>query len=311
MSKVIWIYDDIFLKHNDPMHPENARRLEYIREHLETAPIKDSLERRTPRKATREEILLNHTEDYVNLVEEVCKKGSGYLDPDTYYNEHSFEVASFAVGVALDAVDYALRDKAKKIFVTPRPPGHHAEQHKPMGFCLFNNIAIAAQYALTKYGLDRIAIFDWDVHHGNGTQHAFEEEPRVYYLSIHQWPHFPGTGRANENGRGRGVGTTLNCPLPPGSGDRPYEKAFYGSIVPAIEDYKPQLILISAGFDAHKLDPLAHMQLTTDFFGKMTDAMCELASKYTDDRVIAVLEGGYNPTALKESVELMLSRMVL
>ena len=181
-------------------------------------------------------------------------------------------------------------------------PGHHAEEDLAMGFCLFNNVAIVARYLQKKHGLDKVLVLDWDVHHGNGTQHSFEEDPSVFYVSLHQYPFYPGTGAGTENGRGKGKDATLNCPMPAGALDQDYEKVFCETILPKIDKFKPNTILISAGFDAHQDDPLADVCLTTPFYGWMTERMMEIADKYSGGRIISLLEGGYNLEALPRCV---------
>jgi acetoin utilization deacetylase AcuC-like enzyme len=195
-------------------------------------------------------------------------------------------------------------------FCAGRPPGHHAETARVMGFCLFNNIAIGARYVQAKYGIERIAIVDWDVHHGNGTQEIFYDDPSVLYISLHQFPLWPGTGAVTETGSGKGEGFTLNCPMTPGSGEKEYLEAFRNRILPALHKFRPQLLMISAGFDAHKDDPLANIQLTEDSFATMTSMLMEISSKYCGGKIISVLEGGYDLRALARSVEAHLTTLI-
>jgi acetoin utilization deacetylase AcuC-like enzyme len=210
----------------------------------------------------------------------------------------SYDVALLAAGSALQLADHVINKKVDNGFALLRPPGHHAEMSMAMGFCLFNNIAVLARYLQNTHGVKKIAIIDWDVHHGNGTQHLFEEDPSVLYISIHQYPFYPGTGNYTETGTGKGVGATLNCPMPMGSSDRDYENVFIEKILPKLDEFNPEFILISAGFDAHKSDPLANINLSSDAFAWMTKRVMEKANQYCDNRIISLLEGGYNLDAL-------------
>jgi acetoin utilization deacetylase AcuC-like enzyme len=221
---------------------------------------------------------------------------------DTVVSNMSFEAALFAVGGCLNMCDVIMSKKASTGFCAVRPPGHHAERDSAAGFCIFNNIAICARYLETEYKLDRIAIVDWDVHHGNGTQHSLENDPSVYYISLHQYPHYPGSGASTERGIGDGQGFTMNFPMDAGSGDKEYMEAFEEGIIPELEKFKPQIILISAGFDAHSSDPLSSIQLSTESYYKFTKLLQGVADKYSEKRIIAVLEGGYDLKALAEGV---------
>jgi acetoin utilization deacetylase AcuC-like enzyme len=214
--------------------------------------------------------------------------------PDVGISEKSYEIALLAAGGGLALADQIMQGKIQNGFGLVRPPGHHAEKELAMGFCIFNNIAILAKYLQKKHGLEKILILDWDVHHGNGTQHTFYEDPSVLYVSLHQYPFYPGTGASHEMGSGRGKGFTLNCPMPAGSGDKDYETAFLKKILPKVRDFKPEFVLISAGFDAHFADPLASINLSTEFYGWMTERMMEIAGKHSSGRIISLLEGGYN-----------------
>ena len=217
-------------------------------------------------------------------------------------SQASFEIALLAAGGVLALADAVIQGKANNGFALVRPPGHHAERDVALGFCLFNNIAIAARYLQQEYGLEKIVILDWDVHHGNGTQHSFESDPSIFYISLHQYPHYPGTGAYSETGIGDGSGTTLNCPMPAGSDDSHYEQAFREKILPAVNSYSPDVILISAGFDAHQADPLGSINLSTAFYAWMTERMLETADQHANGRLISVLEGGYALDALAASV---------
>lgn len=223
--------------------------------------------------------------------------------PDVPISPESYEVALLAAGGVLCLLDAVFNKEARNGFGLVRPPGHHAERNQAMGFCLFNNVAIGTRYAQKKFGIQRVLIVDWDVHHGNGTQHFFEEDPTVFYFSAHQYPYYPGTGHSWERGIGAGLGTTLNIPMPAGTGDRTYLDAFENIFLPLAHDFEPELILISAGFDAHKDDPLAGLDLTERTYGRMTQLLKELAGGTANERIVSVLEGGYNLKALTLSIE--------
>ena len=238
----------------------------------------------------------------METVRAVCARSPAAIDGDTRVSPGSWSAALAAVGGVEEACGRVLGGSWRNAFCSVRPPGHHAERDRAMGFCLFNNVAIAARSLVERHGLERVAIVDWDVHHGNGTQHIFEDEARVYYVSLHQHPLYPGTGAASERGRGAGEGTTLNCPLPGGTGDTEWLDAFEGTVLPALEDYGPEFVLISAGFDAHRLDPLAGVLLSEEAYRVMTRRLLELARKTAGGRLVSVLEGGYSFEALASSV---------
>lgn len=239
-----------------------------------------------------------HTREHIRHIRRVCEDGGGVLDAgDTHASPASYEVAVLAAGAVLSSVDAVLEGSVSSAFCAVRPPGHHAERDGPMGFCLFNNVAIGARYAQRRHGIERVAILDWDVHHGNGTQHTFEEDPSVLYVSLHQYPFYPGTGAASERGIGAGEGATLNIPLPAGTGEGRYREEFDAQVVPALRSFGPELLLLSAGFDAHRDDPLADMRLTETSFAEFTRRVARIAP------VVSVLEGGYNLAALASSVE--------
>ena len=255
----------------------------------------------------------NHADEYLERLRTACENEDHYIDvPDSAICPESLEIAKLAAGGVIAAVDSVMAGRCGNAFCAVRPPGHHAEYDASMGFCLFNNIAIAARHLLDNYGLSRVLILDWDVHHGNGTQHTFEADPRALFISLHGHPGlvYPGTGYAHERGTGAGEGFTINVPiLPPGREDV-WRRAFDDLVLPAVENFKPQFVLISAGFDAHKLDPLAPLELETESYGWMTDELTAVARRYAERRLVSVLEGGYHLSALADSVTLHVARLL-
>lgn len=295
------IWSDQYRNHDTGPHPESPRRIDAIREGLSEAALFDSNPVLEPQPASHQDLLAVHSERHVARIRQLAEAGGGAVDPDTYISAQSYEVGILAVGGAIMAVD-AVMDGAAASFALVRPPGHHAEPNRAMGFCLFNSIAIAALHARSRYGLERVAIFDWDVHHGNGTQAAFWTSPDVLFISLHQYPFYPGTGSDMERGEGPGAGYTINVPLPAGSDDAVYHAVFTDIVEPALRDFAPDLLLVSAGFDAHRDDPLAGMQVTTAGFGRLAAMTRNLAGELCDGRLVLILEGGYNLSALAESV---------
>ncbi|MBI3815212.1 MAG: histone deacetylase [Nitrospinae bacterium] len=315
MRRTGFVYSPVYLKHDTGSHPENPARLTAIINRIEKEKLKDVLIHINPLKAAEEQISLVHDKEYIYGVEQACKKipptplfikggegGLRNLDADTVISEASYEAALFAAGGVISGIDAIFEGKTDNVFCAVRPPGHHAERDRAMGFCLFNNIAIGAKYAQERYGVKRVFIADWDLHHGNGTQNAFYNDPTVFYISTHRQYIFPGTGRANEIGEGDGKGFNMNIPLSVGQGDIEYVSIFEERIYPAIMKYKPDLIMLSAGFDAHSDDPLGDMNLTAEGFGRLTDIICKAADEVCKGRIVSVLEGGYNLEALGESV---------
>jgi acetoin utilization deacetylase AcuC-like enzyme len=296
--------------HDTGHHPERADRLRVIQETAEDPELSPFLSRLEPRPATLEELCAVHEEDYVRQVEEACNSGIHALDPDTMISTDSFEEARMAAGGVLTALDAVISGTVENAFCAVRPPGHHAEKDRAMGFCLFNNVAVAARYAQDHHGLPRVLIVDWDVHHGNGTQHAFYDDPTVFYFSIHQSPHYPGSGSVTETGEGAGKGKTLNVPLSAGSGDDEYLEAFEKLLLPAAKNFSPDLVLVSAGFDAHLDDPLAGMNVTDEGFSRMTEYVIRIASEHCDGRLVSTLEGGYSLVALQRSVRSHLMSLI-
>jgi len=299
-----FIFHPECLKHETGRrHPEEPARLTAILRHLEAVGLLAELVRTEPTEPDLDWIMLAHTSAYVQAVEAACARGVRALDPDTHVSAASYRAALLAVGGAMQAVDQVMEGTVANAFVAVRPPGHHAERERAMGFCLFNNIAIAARYAQKRYGLTRVLIVDWDVHHGNGTQHAFDDDPTVLFFSTHQYPFYPGTGQASERGSGAGLGYTVNVPLAAGCGDREYSEVFEHILYPAAQAFAPELVLISAGFDAHRDDPLAGMHVTEDGYARMTTIVRDIAERFAAGRVVSLLEGGYNLDALARSVE--------
>ncbi|MBI2860279.1 MAG: histone deacetylase [Chloroflexi bacterium] len=270
---------------------------------LEQSGLKQELTAIKARPATLEELSLVHDRQHIAGVQETAKKGGGWLDADTMMSQASYEAALYAAGGAIEAAAAVVKGEVDSAFALVRPPGHHATPHRAMGFCLFNNAAIAARYALTRLGLERVLIIDFDVHHGNGTQDAFYDDPSVLYVSTHEYPFYPGSGGIEETGRGAGEGTTLNIPLPAGCGDAEYLQAFEEIIVPATRRYRPQLVLVSAGYDPHWADDLALMQLSVTGFARMVTIIKGLTGELCRGRLALVLEGGYNLDALADSVK--------
>ena len=276
-------------------HPESPRRIDAIKGALGPEKLGISLRDIRPRRATRKEILHCHTPAYFDLVEKEIESGARSLSTgDTSVCGESLGVALLAAGGVLAAVDAVMSSEVKNAFCAVRPPGHHAGPARGMGFCLFNNVAIAARYAQKKHGIAKVLIVDWDVHHGNGTQDTFYEDGSVFYFSTHQSPWYPGTGMREETGKGKGTGTTLNCPFAAGAGRERILGAFLDKLVPAAERFKPEFILISAGFDSRINDPLGQFCLTDKDFEDLTGVVAEIAYKHAEGRLASVLEGGYN-----------------
>ncbi len=299
------VLDPGFFAHDTgSTHPESPRRLDAITRGLNASDLVDRLVRLPAPPADRKWLRTVHTAQHVDRLAHVSpEQGHVYLDGDTPMSPESYHAALQAVGGTLAAIDAVMDGRVANAFCAVRPPGHHAEPDRAMGFCLFNNVAIGARYVQKRYGLARVAVLDWDVHHGNGTQAAFYDDPTVLYISLHQYPWYPGTGSAEEVGAGRGEGLTLNIPMAAGRGDDEYLKAFDLRVGPAVREFAPDFVLISAGFDAHRDDPLAMMAVTEFGFRGMTDAVNDWAAVTARGRVVSCLEGGYNLTALASSVE--------
>lgn len=298
-------FDADFLKHDAGFgHPECPGRLSRSMEYLRTRPWFASLRNVKSRPCEPDWIAKIHSSQYIKHARDACRSGLPYLDsPDVGICKDSYDIALLAAGTPLAMADEIMNKNIDNGFAMSRPPGHHAEFNIALGFCIFNNVAILARYLQTRYGFDKILILDWDVHHGNGTQHSFEEDPSVLYISTHQYPFYPGTGSYTETGKGKGAGSVLNCPMPAGSTDQDYAREFKDKIIPKIQTFKPEFIVISAGFDAHRDDPLADICLSTEFFGWMTERMMEMADQFCHGKIISLLEGGYNLNMLPLCIE--------
>jgi acetoin utilization deacetylase AcuC-like enzyme len=300
------ISSEHFAEHQTPPgHPERVARAETMREaagrwRTQGGPVV------APHPATKEQLARIHTPEYIAAIAGTAGRAVA-LDPDTYTSAESYGIALLAAGAAVDAVDRVM-ESAGAVLAMVRPPGHHAERSRAMGFCLFNNVAVAAAEARAR-GARRVAIVDYDVHHGNGTQHTFEADPNVLYVSLHQFPFYPGTGAADETGRGDGAGFTVNLPLEAGATDEDYRIAFSDVVLPVLHQHEPDLIFVSAGFDAHERDPLAGMRLTSAAYGAMTADLRRAAEECCGGRLVLVTEGGYDLRALGESLDAVIESL--
>ena len=297
------VVDEVYLRHDPGSgHPESPRRIQALLQMLRS-PGAPRVKRLAPEPADPGEIALNHDRRYIERVAATARRDFYAFDPDTWTCSETYDAARSAVGGVRVLVDAIMAGEVRNGFALVRPPGHHAEYDRAMGFCFFNNVAVAARHLLRQHGLSRILIVDWDLHHGNGTQHSFERDSRVLYVSLHQYPHYPGTGRADEIGRESGEGYTVNIPLPPGCGDEVYLAAFHHLLEPIAAAYRPEFILVSAGFDAHRRDPLGGMELTERGYAAMTARLMTWADGWCSGRLALVLEGGYDRAALTASVD--------
>jgi acetoin utilization deacetylase AcuC-like enzyme len=297
-----YVYDPVYLEHDTGEHPESARRLEAVISDLDWKGIRQQLRAIPARPATLDELTTVHQAEYVARIEAYCRQGGGWWDADTRMSTGSYKAALYAAGGSIAAVDAVVKRDVSFAFALVRPPGHHATSNNALGFCLFNNIAIAANHALKTYKMGRVLIIDFDVHHGNGTQDAFEHNPYVLYVSAHQYPLFPGTGYLSEIKEGSGAGTAINIPLPAGCGNDEYRRVFDEIIIPAARRFKPEIILVSAGYDAHWADETSNMRLTLDGYYDMTRIIKQLADELCGGKAAFFLEGGYNLKVLSCAV---------
>ena len=315
MKRTGLLYDERYLLHKTgPFHPEVPERLTAIYSGIEQAGLLEKLTRVPAAPAEPQPILNIHTAEYVKRFEAACRTGKQMFDsPDNQMCAQTYETALLAVGGILEACRQVMEGRLDNAFCAVRPPGHHAEVSRAMGFCYFNNVAIAARYIQKQFGCTRVGIVDFDVHHGNGTQHIFEDDPTVYYYSIHQHPSFayPGTGREFEYGRGDGYGFTKNSPVLPGQGDEDYRRLLERDLFPAFEDYRPEAIIVSAGFDGHRDDDMSDTKLSTEFYSWMMQQIVEMANSHSRGRLLSVLEGGYClsrlPELARHHVEILLN----
>ncbi len=304
-TRPVVVEDPRYQEHRSPAgHPERPERLLAV--HQAVLGLGDALGRLDSRAASDDELLLVHPPAHLAVIEAAVKAAPGHLDPDTYVSPRSLEVARLAAGSTVDLARSVARGEVPSGLAAVRPPGHHAEADRAMGFCLFNNVAIAARALQAEEGVERVLVLDWDVHHGNGTQHLFEADPSVLYVSTHQYPYYPGTGAFGEAGIGDGLGTTFNVPMPAGCGDAEYLGVMRRLVVPAARWFRPDVILVSCGFDAHESDPLASMQLTGEGFRGMARIVRATADEVCGGRLALVLEGGYAARGLEEGTRAVL-----
>lgn len=302
--------DSLFMLHETGEHPERPQRLAAISDRLDSSGLAARCPLGPIEVASREQLEWLHTPGYLDWLQQQCAAGGGRIESDTVVSAQSWDVACTAAGTAIAAVDQILKGVDSTAFVATRPPGHHALADRPMGFCLFSNVGLAAERALREYGLKRVLIIDWDVHHGNGTQDLFYDRDDVWLFSAHRSPFYPGTGAADETGTGRGVGATWNLPLEFGVGRHDYRERFATMLDDVATRCRPELVILSAGFDAHAADPIGSLELETEDFGFLTSLVQEVAKTYAQGRLLSVLEGGYNLLALAESVEVHLQTLL-
>ena len=306
----LYYYDPVFMEHQTGDHPERSDRVLAVVRHLNFIALDSSCIRPSWLPATVQRLRYVHTDDYIDSVKRFADAGGGYLDADTFVSRKSFEVASVATGAVCDAVTRVVAGEDRNAFCLVRPPGHHAMPDHAMGFCLFNHVAVGARVATRELGLRSVLIVDFDVHHGNGTQAIFWEDPAVGYFSMHRWPLYPGTGADAETGGGAGLGTTLNIPITFGTSAWQQLSIFEDRLGDFADRLRPELVLVSAGFDSHKDDPIGSLGLETEDFRPLTRILLEVAERHSQGRLVSVLEGGYNSEALTESVTVHLEELV-
>lgn len=303
-------YDPIFLEHDTGLHPENAGRLRPVVKHLDESGLSARCERARWEPISIERLCRVHSLKYVDAVKAFAEQGGGQIEADTVVSPKSYDVALTAAGAVCDAVTRVVQGDQQRALCLVRPPGHHALAGKPMGFCLFNNVATGARLAIDELELQRVLIVDWDVHHGNGTQAIFWEDSQVGFFSAHRYPFYPGTGAADEIGAGEGLGTTSNLPIRFGISREDYVAGFRAQLTTFANKIKPQLVLISAGFDSHRADPIGSLGLESEDFAPLTKLVLDVANTHAEGRLVSVLEGGYNPSALTECVAIHLGELL-
>ncbi|MFK8112883.1 MAG: histone deacetylase [Rubripirellula sp.] len=303
-------YNPVFLEHETGSHPENKGRLQAVLQRLETNQVDARCTKPSWKPASLQQLGHVHSTDTIESVRSFAEQGGGRIEADTVVSAKSYDAARIAAGAASDAVRRVVAGEDKTAFCMVRPPGHHALHSQPMGFCLFNNVAVGARVAIEELGLDRVMIVDWDVHHGNGTQGTFWDDPNVAFLSMHRFPFYPGSGDADETGVGAGKDLTVNLPIRFGTSRKMQLDRFRDGVEKLADRFRPQLILISAGFDSHINDPIGSLELESEDFETFTDIVMDVANNHSDGRLVSLLEGGYNPNALAESVEIHLTRLL-
>ncbi len=303
-------YHERFLDHQTGTHPERAQRLTQVMRHLERQSLVDQCRQVDWQPISIERLARVHKHEYIAQVEEFTQHGGGRIEADTVVSPASYDVARLAAGAVADAVDRVVRGEEKNALCLVRPPGHHALERSAMGFCLFNNVAVGARVATAEHQIDRVLIVDWDVHHGNGTQGMFWTDPQIGFLSIHRWPFYPGTGDVDETGSGAGLGMTVNLPIQMGIERDDYLKRFTMALEKFADKLRPQLVMVSAGFDAHRDDPVGSLGLEIEDFAELSQTVQKVADTHANGRIVSVLEGGYNPGILAGCVEVHLKELL-